>query len=329
MSTRGVAALQRVQRLIGLLHLHRQGLPLEVAADELGVSVDQLRLEIFEFYALEVSAQDTRWGWNPDVVQFVSAAGGEADPGDASWVKLGEDAHLADLPDAAASQAELARLLASAVRLLEVEPDNVTLLVAVGRLKQLLNVELSGEVSPLVATLQQAIDERRRVHVTYSRAWNPGVGSRTVEPYQLVHTSRGWELDAGPLVDGRARTFLLQRIRSALLAADSEVFDRPDDVEGLLAAEREPEMVRLLLPQRSQWVVDRFAESSVVTDSDVNDFVVEGQFLPPVAARVGLAVAMAGEGADVLFPKQYEDAGKDVALQLLRHHDLTVEENPK
>ena len=76
-----------------------------------------------------------------------------------------------------------------------------------------------------------------KVRIVYSRAWFEGVTERTIEPYRLVKTRRGWEVDAGPPdSEGRLRTFLLPHIRECDVL--DETFEPPADLDDLLAAQR-------------------------------------------------------------------------------------------
>ena len=95
--------------------------------------------------------------------------------------------------------------------------------------------------------------------VVYSRAWSQGVATRTIEPYRLVQTRRGWEVDAGPPeADGALRTFLLSNIRAAEVLDDT--FDLPADLSVKLAAQRPTTSVRVSLPHDARWAADFFTE---------------------------------------------------------------------
>ena len=83
----------------------------------------------------------------------------------------------------------------------------------------------------------RAVLDRRKIKIIYSRAWYPGVTERVIEPYAMVRTRRGWEVDAGPVDDhGRLRTYLLTGVQS--FSVLDETFERPADVDALLRAQR-------------------------------------------------------------------------------------------
>jgi proteasome accessory factor C len=140
-----------------------------------------------------------------------------------------------------------------------------------------------------------------------------------VEPYRLVSTRRGWELDAGPLDgSGRPRTFLLSGIRSAQVL--DEPYDLPAGVDEAIEANRQEVAVELVLPQEARWVAARFAERLDVLEEDESAVKVRAHVLPPVAERIGLMLVVAGPDAFVMAPAAVEQAGAELAARLLAHH---------
>ena len=313
--------LARIQRVIAILSLHPDGLSLAVLAEELGVTQRVLRQEILNYYSVDVPADQSRVGQRPEVIEFISADGESAEPQDAAIVRLAGDASQAELAGNQFSNEDLAQLLQAATSLAALEPGNQVLAAGITRLNQLLGIESTDSSDDSVASIRRAIDEQIPIEIEYSREWQPGIRTRIVHPYALLRTNRGWELDAGPLVDGRARTYILRRVRSLHLQQEQH-FERPAGVEQVLDRDRRAERVQLLLPQGSHWVADRFAERTEVVDSDGDDLVLDADFLPPVADRVGLVLLIAGPEAGVLKPERHSQAATAMAERLRQHHGL-------
>jgi proteasome accessory factor C len=167
--------------------------------------------------------------------------------------------------------------------------------------------------------MRSAIDERRRVRIRYARKWEPGVVEHVIEPYRLVHTHRGWEVDAGVVGrDEYAPTFLLSGIRE--LDVLDETFERPADVDERIERNRREVAVTFVVPQGARWVVERHAESAEVLEEDEESVKLRANVLPPVQRRVGLVLLIAGPDAFVTEPAELRDAGRDLARELLTHH---------
>ena len=153
--------------------------------------------------------------------------------------------------------------------------------------------------------------------------WNPGVTERIIEPYEIVHTSRGAEVDAGPIDDaGQIRTFLVSRIRA--MEVLDEGFDRPEGATDLSIAQRELTRITGFVPTSGRWVLDKWAERVEVVSEDATGLEFSAHVLPPVAWRCALMMLMAGPEAWVDDPDL--DAEKRVlADRLLAHHRLVSE----
>jgi proteasome accessory factor C len=157
------------------------------------------------------------------------------------------------------------------------------------------------------------------VRISYSRQWSPGFSERVIEPYRVVRTRRGWEVDAGPPDDVAAvRTFLVSGIVDC--AVTDETFGTPADLDVRLAAQRRASSVEVVVPQSARWAVERFAEATAVLDDDEEDVALRADLLPPVAARLGLLLLCCGPDAFVTAPESLRNAGVEAAKQLLAHH---------
>ena len=320
-------------RALGILELHPQGLPLTDLAAELGLAADDLR-EVFMAYYLADLVELGSFAL--PVVEFFAPgdSAGTADaadladaaddvPVDAQWVRvIGADPEH-ELGVDHLTGAQLAALHAAGVDLLALEPDNLVLRDAVDAFEAALAPADAPEAAQWGASTAQALhraaEEHRRVRLTYSRQWHPGTRERVVDPYRLVRTRRGWELDAGPPDDVAAvRTYLVSGILEHQVT--DETFEPPADLDALLAGNRAAETVRLVVPQTSRWAVERYAESTRVTDDDEGDVALTADLLPPVADRLGLLLLCSGPEAFVVAPAELADAGARTAQRLLDHH---------
>lgn len=319
-----VESFTRIQRALAILSNHPEGLPLDILAAELQIDADTLRSEILQYYGTDIDSRYLMGLQRREVIDFVSADGAEADPHLAPVLRLASDAPESELGVQFLRADQLAALYEAARSLAQVEPGNVHLASAVARLGRtfLAGIEAETDARDIPAIISRAIDERRPLRIEYSRAWKPGVGVRVVHPYALLRTGRGWELDAGPLEDGRARTFIVRRIRSAEPVEGG--FERPDGLAELLRAERQETRVELSLPQGQHWIADRFAERTHVIEADADDLAIEAHFLPPVAERVGLVLLLAGPDAFVVEPPEYADAAAELARTLRSHHGFAA-----
>ncbi len=323
-----------LRRVVGLpqvldvLAHHPDGLPLSVLAGELGVDAEQLRDTVLAYYRVDLVEYGIE-SWSQPVVEFVGGDGDD-DPQTADVLRVTSARPERELGVEHVSAAELAALHQAGTALLALEPANAGLADAVHALEvSLLPVETGTEgaaADPAVSTrpavareLARAVSEHRRVRLGYARAWRPGTAGRVVEPYRLVHTRRGWELDAGPPDERRRlRTYLVSGITSVDVLA--ETFDPPDDLDALVAANRAVTAVELVVPQDRRWAVERFAERVEVVQEDEADVKLRAELLPPVAQRLGLVLITAGPDAYVMEPATLADASRDLAGTLLAHH---------
>ncbi len=313
--------LAALPRALGILELHPQGLPLAELAAELGVTVGDLR-EVFMAYYLADLVE--LGGFALPVVEFFAPGSDEAEvPVDAEWVRVLAAHPERELGVDHLTAGQLGALHAAGADLLALEPGNEVLRGAVEAFEAAVAPATpSGTAQPgaeLARVLHQAAEDHRRVRITYSRQWHPGTRERLIEPYRVVRTRRGWEVDAGP-ADARAavRTYLVSGI-TALQVGD-DAFDPPAGLDALLAGNREARTVQLVVPQAARWAVERFAESTRVTDDDESDVALTAELLPPVAERLGLLLLCCGPDAFVVGPEDLTDAGVQAARRLLDHH---------
>jgi proteasome accessory factor C len=315
--------VDRLARVFGILLHHPDGLPLADLAAEVAVPVQDLRADLGVFMNRDLPV-DLDWAVVRDVgLEFVGPQGEEVESRDAERVRLTSNTPLAELGLEYLSADRLGPLYHAACDLLAVEPDNEVLAQALERLTTTLLEGVDGADpvgGEVAAELRAAARASRRVRIVYWRAWQPGVSEREIEPYRVVGTRRGFEVDAGPLdAQGDIRTFLVSGIRSVQVL--DETFEPPADVQQRIAAARRTVAVRLVVPRERAWVVERFAESVAVAQAD-EDLELVAAVLPPVVERVGLMLTLAGPHAFVVDPHELADAGARTARMLLAHHGL-------
>lgn len=315
--------VHRLARVFGLLLSHPEGLSMDQLADATGLTVRELRSDFEVFMNRDVPVSTDIALTQGIGLEFFGETGEEALSTDAARVRLTSDAPLAELGLEYFSADVIGPLYRAARDLAAMEPHNMVLAEAVERLESTLMTGIDSRVpfgGPVAAALRDAAAQRRRVRIDYWRAWRPGRGTRLIDPYRVVSTRRGFEVDAGPLDEtGAIRTFLVSGIRSVEVTDES--FERPDDVDERIAVSRTTTEVCLVVPRDLLWVVGRFAESTRVVQAD-DDLEVVASVLPPVRERVGLMMTIAGEQAFVVSPESLQDAGTASAQQLLEHHGL-------
>ncbi len=318
------ARLAALPRALAILELHPQGLPLADLAAELGTTADGLREVVLAYYLADLVELGN---FGQPVVEFFApgTSDEDVDPTTAEWVRVVARDPEHELGVDHLSAEQLGRLHDAGADLRTLEPDNEELAAALEAFRQALWPVDSGPVATGDSTAQQlhrAVQEHRRVRITYVRQWHPGSGERVIEPYRLVRTRRGWEVDAGPSDDVAAvRTFLVSGIQSSEVL--DEHFVPPADVDDLVSAQRSPVTVELVVPQDRRWAVERFAENTEVEDDDEQSVKLTATLLPPVQQRLGLTLLTCGPNAFVLAPRSLEDSGLELARTLLDHHRAT------
>ena len=314
--------LAALPRALAILELHPQGLPLADLAGELGVKPDDLREVVMAYYLADLVELGN---FGQPVVEFFApdADDEEVDPATAQWVRVVARDPEQELGVDHLSAEQLGRLFEAGADLLALEPENATLRSALEAFQSALwPVDGPAGTEWKATTAQQlhkAVQERRRVRISYVRQWHPGSGDRVLEPYRLVRTRRGGEVDAGPADEVAAvRTFLVSGISTCEVL--DETFQLPADVDELLTTQRTPVTVELVVPQDRRWAVDRYSEAVTVLADDEESVSLRADLLPPVAQRLGLLLLCCGPDAFVMTPLDLADSGADVARVLLEHH---------
>jgi proteasome accessory factor C len=313
----------RLPAVLELLAAHPDGLPLADLAARFDVPPEELREDLLAYYTADVGVLLLGLS-RPDVIEFLGPDGRSADPNSAEIVRVIDERPTEELGVEYVDPSELALVYAAARALLDIENDNEELAGAIEVLTETMFGEPQQASAPRswnepLPPFRRAVAEHLKVDIVYSRAWLQGVTERTIEPYRLVQTRRGWEVDAGPPDEqGRLRTYLLPNVREYVVRNDT--FDPPEDLEPLLTAQRATETVRVQIPHDALWAADFFSEDVRTVNDDAATATLDLELLPPVEQRVGLLLLAAGEDARVLEPSGLIAAGPALASDLLAHH---------
>jgi hypothetical protein len=329
-----VTRLARVARAIPILAMHPTGMRLTDLARQLRTTEEELRQEIRRYYVAD-PPMDLVGGYREPLIEFAAGPLNEIgegaddypDPASAAYVRLRDLRSGLDVGVKFMSLGELAVVSRIGHTVLADEPENTVLEAALDKLgtSVLDGFDRGGPrwLGDQAHRLRRAVRESHRVRIVYARTWLPGVVERVIEPYQVVHTRRGWEVDAAAAGrDGRARTYLVSGIRE--LDVVDETFEPPANVSELIDANRQLRDVDVVVPQNARWAVELYAESAKLIAEDDTSVKLRAQLLPPVEQRLGLLLLAAGADAFVVEPSDLIDAGRTVARTLLEHHKERV-----
>ncbi|PKW25724.1 WYL domain-containing protein [Phycicoccus duodecadis] len=314
-----VAQLAGLPAVLEALSYHR-AVPLAVLATEVGLPERKVR-ELLVSYFMTDEPVDQR-GWVPPL-EFLDEQGQEVEPSSAPLVRLTSDIVTNDLAFRYSPVATWARTYRIARDQLHLDPENSRLEGALEKLGRSIDDEMrpSSAIDRRPdgpAAWYRAARNQQRVSIRYARSWRPGVTERVVEPYRVLRTRRGWEVDAGPPDEnGRLRTYLVSGVVKARFLDES--FELPDGLAEMLARQRATTPVEFVLPPEEVWVVERLAERVEEIGRDDDDVSIRAYFLEPVRERVAEALVTAGPRAMVV-DKDLMDAGRARAAALLEHH---------
>lgn len=330
--SRYVQRLGRIFEALQILDLYPQGVAVADLASLLGCSEDDVRLDLQALNAGSELGPERAGGFVLFLGPGWDARSDGEEPDDDDIYVEARDAVAVRLygPDprrgvGGLSVSELGAVWEAAEDLARVEPGNEALARVVAELRSrwlpgVTDVWRPGMAGRFVQELSDAVAYHRRVWIRYERLWQPGVIEREIEPYELVRTHRGFEIDAGPVDDtGSIRTYVVDEIRDLRLTGDT--FTPPADAERLCRAHRATTSVTVVVPRDREWTAEYLAEGVVVGNRD-DDVQLRLELLEPVAQRVGLIVLQAGADAFVGSPQELADAAQHVASRLWAHHGL-------
>lgn len=341
--SRYVQRLGRIFEALQILDIYRQGVTVAVLAELLGCSERDVRSDLAALNAGSELGPERAGGFVlflsrlPDSDAEGAAGAGE----DGSGASEFDDDDLYVEADAAVavrlygpdprrgigglSVTELGAILEAAEDLSRLEPENEPLARVIAEIRSRWLPGVSEVWRPsldgrFTGELNAAVQQNRRVWIRYERLWQPGIIERVIEPYELVRTQRGFEVDAGSLDgDGSVRTYVVDEIRELRLL--DETFERPDDAAQRCADHRRTTSVVVVVPKDREWAAEYLSEAVTVEVRD-DDAQLRLDLLEPVVSRLGLIVIQAGPEAFVSDPTQLADAGEVVAARLWEHHQL-------
>lgn len=313
-------------QLLDILYYHPEGMRFAELAAEAGRSEADVRETLKTYYLTDLADYLPDLVARPDVLEFWNDQREEvADASSATAVRLTTTTPGRELGVANLSLSDLARLYRLATDAMALHPDDRVLASAVRKLG---DGVLPGlriiESDPWrwLDDLRLAVREHRRVAVRYARAWEPTIEDGVIEPYGLLRTLRGWEIDAAP-GDERSilRTYLLQNLRSVTVLP--ETFDPPQDRNALIIQHRTELAVVLEVPHFAAWAVDSYAER-VELITDLPDVARLRVFvLQPYRRRIGLMLVAGGPRARVIEPVGLRGVGAEVAGAMLARYRST------
>lgn len=260
------SATSRVSRLLTMVPwlLHRQGIDLARAAQELGVSEQQVVDDLQVLFVCGLP------GHYPDDLIEASWEDGRVFVGNADTIarplRLGRDEALAltvalralaatpGLTERDAIDRALAKLEAAA-------GDAATAADQV-------RVDLDDPVDPdLAARIRTGLTEHRRLHLTYTSASRDETTERDVDPLRVLSVDGRWYLEAWCHRARGLRTFRLDRVE-AVQVLDVPA-DPPEDLPsrevlpGLYRGAPEDLLVTLELDPRAAWVAESVPSEQV------------------------------------------------------------------
>lgn len=321
-----VTRFARVALAMPILAMHPAGIRLSELAAQLGTTEDELREEIRAYYQADVPP-GLSGAYREPMIEFAAGpvpteSDDDLDFASAAYVRLRDLRTGVDVGAKFLSLGELTVVSRAGHDLLAEEPDNDVLQSALNKLDDsvLDGFDRGGPqwLGDQARKLRQAARDCKRVRIGYARAWHPGVVERVIEPYQVVHTRRGWEVDAAVAGEGAVRTYLASGIRK--LDVLDETFSRPDDADERITANRRLQAVEVVVPQGARWAVELYAESAQLLAEDEDSVKLRANLLQPVEQRLGLLLIAAGSDAFVVSPTELSDAARTLARALLDHH---------
>lgn len=180
------------------------------------------------------------------------------------------------------------------------------------------------EHPPLVAELQEAVVQRRKVRLAY-RGWDREPVERLVEPWGLVDKNQVWYLLGR--TDGGRRTYRVDRIVTAVVT--DETAQRPADLD---LAEAWAEVVREVDEQRHgvtativtgpvvlSFLRERFGEHAVTTEP-LDGGRLRARVAAPTTELLARGLAGWGDEVDVIEPDAVRAELNRIGAELVRRN---------
>ncbi len=322
-------------RILQVLYYHPSGMRFADLASEVGRPEDDVREILRVYYLTDLANYLPDLVARPETLEFFGGdsddeGDDDGDPVRAPMVRLTSPDPGAELGVAYTSASELGRLYRIAYDASVLRPEDEVLASAVHKLHAGLLPSLrivAPEPWDRLAVARAAIAEHRRVRLVYALLRAPIIEHIVVEPYSLIRTHRGWELDAGTLdapADriasvGAIRTFVDSYIREFEVL--DETFVPPADLATLIRQFRTETAVVMDMPHDARWAVDKWAERVELLDDRFDGATLRVQLLWPVRLKVGLMLMVGGPHARVIEPAEFADAGREAARRMLRRYE--------
>ena len=307
-------------QLLDILYYHPDGMRFVELADEVGRAEADIRETLKTYYLTDLADYLPDLVARPDVVEFLNDDREEiGDASTASVVRLATKSPGHELGVSYLGLSDLARLYRLASDAVALRPDDRVLASAVRKLGDSVLPGLRiirNDPWRWLDELRLAIREHRRVAVRYARAWEPTIEDGVIEPYGLLRTLRGWELDAAPGDERSAlRTYLLQNLRSVTVLP--ETFEPPSDRNAMIIKHRTELAVILEVPHFAAWAVDHYAERVELIEDLPEVARLRVFVLQPYRRRIGLMLVAGGPRARVIEPAELRGVGAEVAGEML------------
>jgi len=320
-------------RMLQVLYYHPRGMRFADLATEVGQPEADVRETLRAYYLTDLAHYLPDLVARPEVLEFFGGDGDQerhGEPLTAPMVRLVANDPGTELGIAYTSASELARLYRLAYDASMLHPENEVLASAVHKLHAGLLPSLRivrPEPWDRLSDVQAAITNSRRLRLVYARQREPVIEDLVVEPYWLIRTHRGWELDAA--VDDATdadvggadlgvegiRTFIVSNVRE--LDVLDETFVPPDGLAEMIKHYRAVTVVVLDVPHDARWAVDKYAERVDLIEDRVDAARLRVHLLRPVRLRVGLMLVVGGPSARVVEPAELTDAGRKPARRML------------
>lgn len=257
--TRGAAPrLARMLSLVPYLQQH-PGIAVAEAAAVFGVTERQLRDDLDLLFCCGLP------GYTPGDLIEVSYEGDRITLGNADTMAR----PLTLTPEEALALVVAARALAAEPGLVERDAlDRALAKLEAGFESTAGRVEIALDAAgDTLATVEQATEARRRLHLSYHNPSRDEVSERDVDPMRVLNVDGRWYLEGWcRRVDG-VRLFRLDRVLSAtVLDVPAEVPESASPraiVEGLYQPAPEDPLVTLLLDREARWVADYYPHEAL------------------------------------------------------------------
>jgi proteasome accessory factor C len=316
------SATSRLSRVLTMVPglLHRQGIDIEQAASELGVSREQIEADLQLLFVCGTP------GHMPDDLIEADWESGRVYLGNADLIarplRLGVDEALAlivglrtlasvpGIGDRAAIDRALAKL----------EEATGAAAAASSRVQVTLDV---GSETETLQQLQRALAAHRRVHLRYLVAARDEATERDVDPMRVLNIDATWYLEAWCHRAEDVRLFRLDRIESLeVLDQDGTPPEqaRPRDLDaGVFTPSPTDQQVRIALRPEAAWVSDYYPVDSVERADDGSQTI---SLRTADTAWLRRLLWRLGGGATVLEPQELAAQVSAGAEQALRLYDV-------